>query len=228
MAKHVREIHDRLHELLKGGRHYHIGKQQIIQSTEDREVVNIIKSGFFRKYLITNDGTIGVQIVYGPGDIFPITMLYKRLYNQPLYSGNETFFYEAMCPAEVYTVDVADLIDAIKSDPQLYSDLLQETGRHLEFCINSLENISLRNSEKRIAHMLAYFARKFGVETVKGVRIDMPLTHQNIGEILSITRETVSTNIKTLRDRGLISSPGGAASAMVVPDLAKLEEDAYS
>lgn len=219
-------IQDQLHELLQRGRHYHIGKQQIIQSTEDREVVNIIVSGFFRKYLITNDGSIGVQIVYGPGDIFPITLLYRKLYNQPLYSGHETFFYEAMSAAEVYTVDASNLVRAVEADPRLYSDLLQETGRHLEFCINSLENVSLRNSEKRIAHMLSYFARKFGNETKQGIRIEMPLTHQNIGEILNITRETVSTNIKNLRDNGLISSSGGGGT-IIVPNLSKLEEAAY-
>lgn len=216
----------KLHELLRNGRHYSVGKQQIVQSTEDRQVVNIIKSGFFRKYLITNDGSVGVQIIYGPQDIFPITILYKKLFNQPLYGGMETFFYEAMSPSEVYTVDVDQLVDAIKEDPHLYSDLLQETGRHLEFCINSLENLSLRNAEKRIAHMLCYFCRKFGVESKEGIRIDLPLTHQNIGEILNITRETVSTNIKGLRDRGLLIAQSN--SSIVVPDLSKLEEEAYS
>lgn len=217
---------DQLHQMLRGGRRYKIGKQQIIQSTEDREVVNIIISGFFRKYLITNDGSVGVQIIYGPEDIFPITLLYKKLFNQPLYGGLETFFYEAMSNAEVYTVDADHLVETVKQNPKLYSDLLQETGRHLEFCINSLENLSLRNSEKRIAHMLCYFARKFGTETKEGIQIEMPLTHQNIGEILNITRETVSTNIKGLRDRGLLTAKGN--NTILVPDLKKLEEESYS
>ncbi|HET7529214.1 MAG TPA: Crp/Fnr family transcriptional regulator, partial [Candidatus Saccharimonadales bacterium] len=98
--------------------------------------------------------------------------------------------------------------------------------RHLDFCINSIENLALKNSEKRIAHMLCYFARKFGTETPKGITIDMPLTHQAIGEILNITRETVSTNIKGLRERGLLIAKGN--SAIVVPDLEKLEQEAYS
>jgi len=204
-----------------------MSKQQIIQSTEDRQVVSIITSGYFRKYLITNDGSIGVMIIYGPDDIFPITILFKKLFNQPLYHGNETFFYEAMSPAEVYTVDVAYLVEEIKKDPQLYVDLLQESGRHLEFCINSLENLSLKNSEKRIAHMLCYFARKFGTTIGEGIRIDMPLTHQHIGEILSLTRETVSTNIKGLRDRGLIATKN-PSNSIVIPNLSKLEEESFA
>jgi CRP-like cAMP-binding protein len=84
----------------------------------------------------------------------------------------------------------------------------------------------LRNSGKRIAHMICYFARKFGTETKEGVQIEMPLTHQSIGEILNITRETVSTNIKGLRDRKLLLAKGN--SSIIVPDLQKLETEAYS
>jgi len=216
----------KLHQLLRDGRHYKIDKQQIIQSTEDRQVVNIIMSGYFRKYLITNDGSVGAMIIYGPEDIFQVTLLYKKLFNQPLYHGIETHFYEALSPAEVCTVDADQLVEAIKNEPSLYPDLLQEVGRHLDFCINSIENLALKNSEKRIAHMICYFARKFGAKSSEGVIINMPLTHQSIGEILNITRETVSTNIKGLRDNGLLIAKGN--SSIVVPDLEKLEAEAYS
>ncbi|HET7528652.1 MAG TPA: hypothetical protein VFJ84_00275, partial [Candidatus Saccharimonadales bacterium] len=130
-SKQLRE--SKLHDLLRQGRRYTLGKQQIIQSTEDRQVVNIILSGYFRKYLITNDGSVGAMIIYGPQDIFPVTILYKKLFNQPLYHGIETHFYEALTPAEVCTVDADQLVEAIKSDPALYPDLLQEVGRHLDF-----------------------------------------------------------------------------------------------
>jgi len=214
----------KLKELLLEGRPYSIDKQQILQSTESREVVNIIISGFVRKYLVTNDGSIGVQIIYGPGDIFPLTLTYEKLFNQKLYGGVETFFYEAMCPTEVRTIDVGRLVEAVQKDERLYMDLFQEAGRHLEFCIQSLENVSLRNSGKRIAHFLLYFAKKFGIQTKDGIRIDMPLSHQNIAEVLSVTRETVSTCIVRLRKEGLLKTDKG----IVIPNLKKLEEEAYS
>src|SRR4051812_20201237 len=179
MSRDAYQRDSKLHQLLRNGRPYSLDKQQIVQSTEDRQVVNIVASGYFRKYLITNDGSLGAMIIYGPEDIFPITILYKKLFDQPLYHGIETHFYEALTPAEVYTVDADQLVDTIRQDPSLYPDLLQEVGRHLDFCINSIENLALRNSEKRIAHMICYFARKFGSETSKGIQIDMPLTHQS-------------------------------------------------
>jgi biotin operon repressor len=43
---------------------------------------------------------------------------------------------------------------------------------------------------------------------------------------LNITRETVSTNIKGLRDRGLLKAKG--SGSITVPNLEKLEAEAYS
>jgi CRP/FNR family transcriptional regulator len=222
---HIR-IDTSVHELLLKGRRYSLNRQQIIQSTEDREVINIIISGFFRKYMINNDGTIGAIIVYGPGDIFPITLMYKKMFSQPLYTGQETYFYEAMSKAEVSTMDAEQLAQMIKQDARLYTSFIQEVGRHLEFCINSIENLMLRNSNKRISHMLIYFAKKFGVKTPDGLKINLPLTHQNIGEVLNITRETVSTNLKDLRMRGLIKIDN-STRALIVPSIEKLQAEAY-
>lgn len=213
-----------LHQLLLKGRSYTIDKKQILQSTEDRQVVNIITSGFIRKYWVANDGSIGALIVYGPGDIFPLTLVYKKMFNQSLYSGLETYFYEAMSRTEVHSMTVDQLLEADKENSRLYEDLLQEAGRHLEFCIHSLENLSLRSSEKRVAHLLVYFARKYAIQRDGETVINAPLSHQSIGEMLSITRETVTNSMKGLRDKGLIKT----GKHFVVPNLKKLEKEAYS
>jgi CRP-like cAMP-binding protein len=84
--------------------------------------------------------------------------------------------------------------------------------------------LSLNKSEKRIAHLLWYMALKFGTQTKSGTRIDIPLTHQAIGEVLNVTRETVTVYIKNLRDKGLISHD----RYIIVPNLKKLQEEAYA
>jgi len=201
-----------------------VGKQQVLQSTEDRDVINLIVSGFVRKYLITNNGSLSVMIIYGPGDIFPLTITYNKILNQKLYEGSETFYYEAIAPTEIRTIDSASLLNAVKNDPSLYKELYIEAGRHLEFCIQSIENIAMRSSEKRIAHLLLYLARKFGSSIDEGVLIEMPITHQSISELLNLTRETVSTNMIKLRKKGLID--GGRK--IVITNLKKLQKEAYS
>ncbi len=213
-----------LEKLLRGGRNYKISKKQILQTSDDRQVVNLVTSGFIKRYMITNDGTIGVQITYGKSDIFPLTIVYKTLYEQQLYQGEETFYYEAMSDVEVYTVDVAALCEEVKKNQVLYSDLFQVAGRHLESCVHSLENLALKNSQKRVAHQLLFFSRRFGKQTAKGVEIEAPLTHQDLADILSLTRETVSTALAQLRTKNLVLTN----KTIIVPDLEALQAEAYS
>ncbi len=215
-----------LHRLLREGRHYKLGKKQVVQTTDDRQVVNLVAKGFIKRYLILNDGSIGVQITYGPGDVFPLTIVYKSLFNQPLYTGPETFYYETMTDSEIFTIDAVALISEVEKNPKLYSDLLQEAGVHLMSCVNSLENLSLKNSSKRVAHQLVYFTKSFGRETATGVVIEAPLTHQDLADILSLTRETISTSMMQLRKMGLIKIYKN--KDILVPDIAKLEGEAFS
>ena len=213
-----------LRELLLGkGRQYKVPKGQIIQSTEDRKVFNLLVSGYVKRYLIANDGSIGVQVVYGPDDVFPITLAFKLMFNQDIYDGPEVYYYQAMTDAEIYTIDQSTLKEAVKANPILYRDLMSIAGRRLHSTLNGLENLTLRNSYKRVAHQLGYFAHRFGKRTSAGTEIKLQLTHQDLADILSLTRETVSTSIIRLRKNGLIKTN----KLILVPDLKKLQEEAY-
>lgn len=215
---------ERLHDLLRTGRRYSLVKKQIIQSTEDRQVVNLITKGYVKRYQIANDGALGIQVVYGPGDIFPLTLVFKGLFNQNIYDGPEVYYYEAMCDAETYTIDLDALLKEVENDPTLYRDLLSESGKRLLSTLNGLENLTLRSSYKRVAHQLAYFARQFGEKTPAGIVLPIPLTHEDIANVLSTTRETISTCMIKLRKKGLIE----AGKNIVIPDLEKLEKEGYS
>ncbi|HEU5004756.1 MAG TPA: Crp/Fnr family transcriptional regulator [Candidatus Saccharimonadales bacterium] len=218
------KISEELKALLLKGRHYKIPKGQIIQSTEDRLVFNMIKSGFVKRYLISNDGALGVQVIYGPGDIFPITLALKILVGQDINPGPEVYYYEAMNDVELYTVEQPVLQEGIENDPILYRDLLAICGKRLHSTLNSLENLTLRSSYKRLAHQLVYLAEAYGKQVKEGTQIDLQLTHQDLADILSLTRETISTNIIRLRKKGLIKT----GRRIIIPNLEKLTEEAFN
>lgn len=213
-----------LRDLLHHGRHYKLPKGQIIQSTEDRRVFNLIESGYVKRYLIANDGSLGVQVMYGPGDVFPITLAFSAIFDQKINESPETYYYEAVTPMEMFTVDEATLKLAVEKDPKLYKSLLAIAGKRLHSTLHGLENLTLSNSYRRVAHELLYLAMRFGEEKDEGTRIIVPLTHQDLADILSLTRETVSTCMVQLRDKKLITTNKN----IVIKDMKKLEEEAYS
>ncbi len=218
------KISENIKKLMQNGRSYKLPKGQIIQSTEDRRVFNLIESGYVKRYLIANDGSLGVQVLYGPGDIFPITLGFSVIFGQTVNESPETYYYEAITPVEIHTVDETTLKEAVDRDPVLYKDLLAISGKRLHSTLHGLENLTLSNSYRRVAHELLYLAQRFGEKKATGTVILIPLTHQDLADILSLTRETVSTCMVQLREKKLISTD----KKILIKDMLKLESEAYS
>lgn len=212
-----------LTELLLKGRQYKILKGQIIQSTDDRRVFNLLSKGYVKRYLISNDGTYGVQVLYGPQDIFPITLAFSALCNRDINESPETYYYEAITDVELYTIDEAALKEAVDKNSILYKDLFAIAGDRLHSTLHGLENLTLSNSYHRVAHEIVHIAKKFGKKTSAGTIIEVTLTHQDLADILSLTRETVSTAMVQLRKNKLIITEKN----IIVPNMEKLEEEAH-
>ncbi len=212
--------------LQQKGRYFKVPKGQIFQSTDTRLVFNLVKSGYVKRYLITNDGSIKVQGIWGPGDAFPLTIAYKILFGRDIYEGPEVYHYQSMTAMELFTIDQNSLIEFLEEDnPAIVKGLLFEAGRRLQSNIQRLENIGLRASYNRVAHQLLYFAQEFGTKKPNGVHINVPLTHQDLADNLSLTRETVTNSMKKLRGKGLIDT---SHQYILVPNMKKLEKEAYS
>ncbi len=211
-------------QVLHKARSYKLPKGQIIQSTQDRRVFNFIRAGYVKRYLISNDGSLGVQVIYGPGDFFPITLAFSIIFGQTINSSPETYYYEAITPVELCTVNESVFGEAIEQNPKLYKDLLAISGKRLHSTLHGLENLTLSTSYLRVAHELLYLAKNFGEIKGKTARIIPPLTHQDIADRLSLTRETVSTCIAQLRAKQLISTN----KAIVIKDIKQLEAETFS
>jgi len=132
-------------------------KSHTLQTSDTWRSLNLLQSGFVKKYLIANDGSLSIQVIYGACDIFPLTYVYKMLFNQNLYEGQETYYYETMTPVKIYSLDGASFKKSMEADPLLYRALLGVAGVRLNSHIQRLENMSLPNARKKVAHQLGYY-----------------------------------------------------------------------
>jgi CRP/FNR family transcriptional regulator len=196
----------KLEGLLLSGRQHKFPKGQVLQFSDDTMMLSILRSGYVKRYSITNDGTQSIQSIYGPGNVFPLTPVFRALFDLKLYLGQETFYYEAMTPVVLHSVDRTLLETAIADDTDLYKDLLYVCGIRLRSNIQKLENRSLKSASKQLAHQLVFLAQKFGVPEDNNIVIDVPLTHQTLAGLLNLARETVTTNMTRLQEKGLIKS----------------------
>lgn len=188
-------------DLLHSSKVVRYGKGEVISDTTEDKMLWQVKAGFIKRYQITNAGFISIQSIYGPTDIFPLTYVYKVIYDKEIYGGPDTFYYEAVANSELWALPMTTLVEATQKDPLLFRDLLGVAGDRFFSNIQQLENLSLATAEKRVAHQLLYLAHKWGRQRGATIEIQVPLTQQDIADFLSLTRETVSSCINKLKKR---------------------------
>jgi CRP-like cAMP-binding protein len=114
---------------------------QLLGSTDQDNPLRLVVDGYIKRYMIRDDGSMGIQIIYGPQDVFSLTKIYNSVLGQSIYEGNETYYYSAITNTTVMTIDIETLVQVVATEPLVYKELFSEAGRHLKNCIHSLENI---------------------------------------------------------------------------------------
>lgn len=221
MTQFYRSPH--LHSLFSAGKVAYYTKGQMVGSTEEKGQSMLVVKGYIKRYMISGDGSLGIQIVYGPQDLFSLTQIYRELLGQSLYDGPEVYYYQALCDVQLMYLHTETLVSAVADDMNLYKELFSEAGHHLKSCVHSLENMSFGNVYNRVSHQLVFFAREYGTMTPEGLQIDIPLIHQDIADILQTTRESVTRAMVGLRDKGILQ-PG---RHIIITDLDRLIAEAY-
>ncbi|MDL2341989.1 MAG: Crp/Fnr family transcriptional regulator [Patescibacteria group bacterium] len=209
-----------LYALVKNSPPYRLAKGQVVHALDDRSKFNLIVSGYIKRYMITNEGNESIQVIYGPGNFFPLPPVLKTIFEMDIYRGPETYYYESMTDIVVHSVNLDTLEQALASDSSIYKDLLFIAGTRLNSYIHRLEDSSLSSSTWRVAHQLLFLADQFGETTDEGIRIQLPLTHQDLADILNVSRETVSRSLSNLREKKLII----AGQHIIIPNIDTLKE----
>lgn len=212
-----------LYDLMRSGSIIQYDKGTSITSTVDDARLMMVLEGHVRRYSIKNDGSIGTQIIYAGSDVFPLTKVYKMCFDMDLYKGRETYYYSALSRATIMAVSLDVLQDALETDPVLYRELFFEAGQHLRSCVHSIENISLGNAYRRVANELYYLSQQHGLQTGDTSEILLPATHQEIANLLGLTRSTVTLAMVRLREAGIITDD----RIITIIDFQKLSNEAY-
>jgi len=213
----------KLTKLIRGGMRQTYKREEPIFDTGNMDGIYQVASGFVKRFEIMNNGAINVQGIYGRGDVFSLTYVFKLMQHRKIYNGPETYYYEALGSTTVYKLLGTDLKAALEKDPLLYRDLFSIAGDHFSSDIYLLENQSLPTAEKRVAHLLSFYIECYGKQRRDGIHLIAPLTQQDVADILSLTRETVSLAISSLRENGILAN----SRKIIVPDKQKLSAAAY-
>lgn len=165
----------------------------------------VLLHGRLRVTQVTPEGQQIVVRMVSPGDLFGIAKALQRTD----YPGTATAVLESI--ALVWPMSAWSEI--IAAHPAFAVNAMQVMGGRLQEAQARIREISTEVVERRVAHAVLRLANQSGYPEAGGIRIDFPISKQDIAEMTGTTLHTVSRILSSWEDAGLVS--GGRQKLLV-------------
>lgn len=166
--------------------------------------VYCIKQGHIRTYSISENGSERIHIIYKPGDIFPLTWA--------LLDEQKDLFYQAMDDVLLTKVKKKDFLNFIYQHHAVTLILLQKMTAIFSMFSDRIDNLEVSKTYPRVVSSILFFVKQYGKplnaagnKKSDSYIITTPITHQDIANFSTMTRETTSRELSALAHKNIIS-----------------------
>ncbi len=157
----------------------------------------IVRSGIVRVFSISERGDYQTVTYHMAGEFFPSSWIFGK-------APATLFFYEAVTECEVAFAPRAELISyMLETPPRMHAMLDYFTSNYSASLIriNALEQSKARD---KLLHTLYYLCQRYGTQRGSKYYIPLMLTHQDLGNLVGLTRETTATEMSRLKKEGAV------------------------
>lgn len=126
---------------------------------------------------------------------------------------------ESMYPCTIASLKRQDFLDFLRRYPLAFETVAKELSLHCTRAVERLRLLGLTSSVKsRLVGLLLEWCRD-ARQTRGGAQLCCVLTHEEIGECIGASRETITRQIGDLKNRGLLELSG---STLMIPSCSAL------
>ncbi|EJL53684.1 cAMP-binding protein [Rhizobium sp. CF122] len=145
---------------------------------------------------VTQDGQQIIVRMVHPGDLFGFAMALRR----SDYPGTALAAAESLIlgwPTDMWS-------RFVEQNPRLAVTAMQTIGQRLEEAHTRIREMSTEEVEKRVAHAVLRLSKQAGRPVAAGIRIDFPISRQDIAEMTGTTLHTVSRILSAWESKGIV------------------------
>ncbi|QRM57142.1 Crp/Fnr family transcriptional regulator [Sinorhizobium sp. BG8] len=167
---------------------------------------------------VTEDGQQIIVRVVHPGDLFGFAKALQR----SDYPGTAKAATESVIlgwPTDLWP-------HFVEQNPRLAVSAMQTIGQRLEEAHTRIREMSTQEVERRVAHVVLRLSQQAGKKEGEGIRIDFPISRQDIAEMTGTTLHTVSRILSAWEGRGLVEGGRQKLTVLNAPGLRLLADGA--
>lgn len=184
---------------------FHQGTRQVYEKGEfvirpggPPSGVFYILSGLVKAYDITKYGEENLLIIRKSGEILGLTWA--------ITGDDRRIIYSTLAKTELLQISREQFVEFVRNNPRAALPLVDMLVDMYRMHSERILNLEYRTVRERLVSFLLTTGRRFGQQTPEGLRLDVPLRHQDIASSISATRETTGRELSALERQGLLES----------------------
>lgn len=173
-------------------------KRQVIFEPEDKDKVFILKSGRVEIYQLTPDGKKVIIDVLGPGDVFGDLGIQET----------SEHFVEATTNSFVCVMPKQGFFNMVSQNPTIANTLVKELFSKVIESEKQVAALASDNLLVKVKNLLLRPAKKHGEIKDNRVVISTRFTHEQLADMIGISRPTMTELLNKLDRQGVIKREG--------------------
>ena len=174
--------------------------QHVFRSDDDANQVFYLFEGMVRIYHLSTGGDPTIFWYCVRGELFGAGGITGSM--------NQAVNGQAISPSTVYALSRRAFEQMLKLHPQLSINALKLMGARLRLACDSTTDMRLHKTENRVARALLRLAHNCGVPIKDGIRLDAPITHQEVANMVGACRQTVTEVLHDFESHDYIAQRG--------------------
>lgn len=183
----------------------------VFEQGDDATHFYVLLEGRLRVTQVTSEGHQVIVRIVNPGDLFGIA---KALHRTD-YPGTAT----AVSDSAVLAWPMAKWAGLMGRYPSLAMSAMETMGGRLQEAQIRLRELATEEVERRVAHAVLRLGEQSGRVEAGGIRIDFPVSKQDIAEMTGTTLHTVSRILTAWEHSGLVE---GGRQRLLLKDVRRL------
>lgn len=161
----------------------------------------VITSGKFEVSKFTGDGKELLLRLCGKNDVIGELMVFAE-------NGRYLFNGRSVEDSEALVIKNKAIEEEILNNPQFALEFLKMITDHFRKQHTKFRDLLLYGRKGALYSTLIRISNTYGVEIKNGILLDIPITHQDLANFSSTTRESVTRELSDLKNKGIISFKG--------------------
>jgi CRP/FNR family transcriptional regulator, cyclic AMP receptor protein len=174
----------------------HPANKVLFSETQPYDGVRVVMEGEVKLSINSTDGRRLSLRIAKPGEVLGLS---STLSGNPYEMTADTLY-----PAKIAHIARQDFLQFLARHPEVYESVIREVSRSFNLACEQLRLVGLSTSvPERLASLLLRWS-----ESESGSRCRVALTHEEIGEFIGASRETVTRTLSVFKNRRLVAQHG--------------------